>query len=106
MRPGRLRSSGLFGLLLVVAAAPTFSCSSGTDPGTQLVAATVQFVQVEGGCWTLLTSDGERYLPRVLPEEFRQDGLPVFVRFEVRPDMGSTCAVGDVVEIEQIRLRT
>lgn len=40
---------------------------------------TVVFVPLEGGFYGIIAGDGSRYDPAVLPEAFRQDGLPVQV---------------------------
>jgi hypothetical protein len=37
-----------------------------------------------------------------LPEEFRQEGLQVLVKYRSRGDVGSVCQLRDVIEIEEI----
>ncbi len=62
--------------------------------------ATVQFVELEGGCWTLDLA-GERLLPLALPEEFRVDGLRVRVSLQL-VEAATICMMGRAVEIESI----
>lgn len=95
-------SPGLLGMLVL--AGPSLSCST-TGPETQRVHATVEFLELEGGCWSLLTTDGVRYEPLSLAEEFRRDGLEVEATLTPLDDMGSICMVGKIVEVESIRLR-
>ena len=99
----RRRSYLFLGACLAVVSA--VSCSNTTEPDSMQIVATVELVNVVGGCWTLLASDGVRYLPVDLGEEFREDGLRV--RATVRPleEVASVCAVGKIVEIERIRRR-
>ena len=70
----------LFCLVLLVAA---FGCSSAlpTDKsdGDLTVEGTVQYLDLEGGFYGIVTVDDERLLPDALPEAFRVDGLGVRV---------------------------
>lgn len=68
------------------------------------VDATVEFLQVEGGCWSIKTAE-DVFQPINLAQEFRQDGLRVRVSFKQRNDMGSVCMIGPLVEILSIRTR-
>ena len=52
--------------------------------------ATIRFVDLEGGCWALVTSAGS-YEPIGLPEEFRRDGLAVYAVAHGAPDVVSVC---------------
>ena len=70
-----------------------------------VVDAAVEFLNVEGGCWTIEVSEHVHYLPLNLPQEFRQDGLRVRAEILRRDDYGSTCMVGPVVEVLSIRRR-
>lgn len=80
------------------------SCSLTTDPGGVFgISATVQFAQVGSGCWTLVASDGTVYEPLDLPEDLQQDGVRVRVWLEEVDNLASTCMVGQIVEITEIR---
>ena len=70
-----------------------------------IVDATVQLLNLEGGCWTLEVAPGSHYLPLNLPAQFRQDGLPVRAELLRRDDYGSFCMVGPVVQIVTIQTR-
>jgi hypothetical protein len=63
---------------------------------------TVRFVNVEGGCWALDDRTGKRYEPIALPPQFKADGKRVRVTLKPRPEMGSFCMVGEIVEIVTI----
>jgi hypothetical protein len=102
MIPRRSWSPGLLGLSLL--AVPSVSCSD-TGPDTVRVDATVEFLQVEGGCWSLLADDGVRYEPTNLANEFRQDCLAVETTHEPQDDRGSTCQVGEIVAVLSIQRR-
>ena len=86
----------------VLLAACTTSARDNVAPRETLIdgLATVQFVELEGGCWTLDLA-GERLLPRTLPEEFRVDGLRVRVSLQL-VEAATICMMGRVVEIESI----
>jgi len=81
-------------------AAPTDPLQSNTHA---VVNASVRFLNLEGGCWTLEPSAGVHYLPLNLPEQFRRDGLKVQADLLHRDDYDSICMVGPVVEIPSIR---
>jgi hypothetical protein len=93
---------------LIVGAA--LSCAdAGTAPGAPLLQplatnATVRFVGIEGGCWSLDTPQGH-YEPINLPAEFRVDGLAVRVSLRAAPDMVSICMMGPLVRIDDISAR-
>ena len=102
MRVRRLVRPGLAGFL--VASLTGATCSVTTGPGGPFgISATVQFAQVEGGCWTLVTSEGTVYEPLDLPKELQEVGLRVRVWIEDVEDVASICMVGQVVEITEIR---
>lgn len=99
----RRRSYLFLGACLAVVSA--VSCSNTAEPGSTQIVGTVEFLNVEGGCWTLLASDGARYEPVDLGEEFREDGLQVSVTVRSLEEVASVCQVGKIVEIESIRRR-
>ena len=89
--------------------AAALACRQPTDPlaSSKLatVNAAVEFLNLEGGCWTIAISERVHYLPLNLPDEFRRDGLRVRARLLRRVDYGSYCMVGPVVEILSIQAR-
>lgn len=94
-------------------AAVLFACDGGsTDPsrtpplapGEVLTAnATIHFLALEGGCWVVETSAGQRYEPVNLDAGFRTDGLQVQVVLRDAPNMASLCQVGPLVTVESIQ---
>ena len=72
-------------------------------PGASAVDASVEYVDLEGGCWVLDT-DSVRYEPLGLPSDFRVRGLDV--RAVIAPEnAGTYCAVGRVVRVLSIERR-
>ena len=69
---------------------------------------TVIYMTIEGGFWAITAIANEQsttYEPLNLPEEFRKEGLSVFVEATVRKDMASFRMVGPIIEIRSIRER-
>ncbi len=95
--------------LLAFALAGACTSELPTDPLKSqthaLVNATVEFLNLEGGCWTISQSEQVYYLPLNLPDQFRRDGLKVRVELLRRDDYGSVCMVGPVVQILSIQSR-
>jgi hypothetical protein len=69
------------------------------------VLGTVQFVNVEGGCWRVLGTDGTSYEPTNLAPSFRVDGLEVSMVLTRATNAGSYCMVGQLVELVSIEKR-
>lgn len=63
----------------------------------------VEFVQVEGGCWSI-RSENEVFEPINLPEGLRIDGLEVEFEGEIRTDVASICQIGPIIDLEEIEL--
>lgn len=92
-----LQAVCLFGL---VACSPAPS----VVPAAAEIAGTMRFVEVEGGCWGI-EIERERVQPTRVPDEFKQDGLAVWVQFEVLSDVATTCQIGKPVDVKSIRKR-
>ncbi|MEJ2183717.1 MAG: hypothetical protein P8Y66_09345 [Nitrospirota bacterium] len=99
----RLWWLALAGVLLM---APLACASGGTAPSPEEPVitgkGTVRFVDVEGGCWSIVDEEGRRYEPLNLPDAFRRDGLRVAFKARARSDVASACMVGRIIEILQI----
>ncbi len=96
-----LRSGRVVALALLLLA--TGSCNGEDD--TITVVGSVEFIEVEGGCWSILDVDQTRYEPINLPGEFKKDGLAVRAVVLPREDLGSVCQIGEIVEIVTIERR-
>jgi len=70
-----------------------------------VVDATVQLLNLEGGCWTLAVGENVHYLPLNLADSLRRDGLAVRAELVRRDDYASICMVGPVVQILSIQTR-
>lgn len=66
--------------------------------------ATIRYVGIEGGCWAIVTSQGE-YEPEGLPPQFRVDGLKVYAVVRGDPTAVSTCMFAPSVTVDSIRTR-
>lgn len=66
------------------------------------ITGTIKFVDLEGGCWKIIASNGENYEPTNLEEAYKQDGLEVKFEGIIRNDMASICQVGTLIEITKI----
>ena len=92
--------------ILLLCAAGALACTdrqiTALGPG---VNATVRFVNLEGGCWSITPDERVHYLPLNLATEFKRDGLKVRVDFVQRNDYVSVCQVGPVIQIRSISTR-
>ena len=111
MRPLRILLPTL--LLTISASAATTACSGSADPtgpdglihvgeGEVAGEGTIRHTDSFGGFWYLEAEDGEIYLPTVLPDEVRRDGLRVTFFGRLRPDIATTVMVGTVVELSSL----
>ncbi len=90
----------LLAVTLLTACATPAPDNGASDESLTSGVATVEFVELEGGCWTLSLA-GERLLPLALAEEFQVDGLRVRVSLRV-VEAATICQMGRAVEIESI----
>ncbi len=74
-----------------------------TPPGQEItVKGKVKLINVEGGCYQLLTTTNTRY---ELQGEFpKQDGSIVKVRGTLAPDQVTTCQVGRPLQVQSIQI--
>ena len=66
--------------------------------------ATIRYVGVEGGCWSLVTPQG-KYEPAGLAPQFRVDGLAVYAVVRGAPTAVSACMIAPSVTVDSIRTR-
>jgi hypothetical protein len=103
----RTPTAALFLCAIVLAA--SLACHEATDPLQSdkyaTVDASIAFLNLEGGCWTIELSPTVHYLPLHLPDEFRRDGLKIRADLFRRDDYASFCMVGPVVQILSIHAR-
>jgi len=104
--PARLLGAALLSAALVLVAG---ACSDAQEipplavaaPDTVAIDATVQFLDIEGGCWALEVSSAVRLEPVNLPDEFRVDALRVRVTL-TGVQAVSVCMIGPTVKVLQI----
>lgn len=73
-----------------------------TDAATaKVVSGTVQKSEVGVGCWQLIADDSTRYELRTgqAPDSVLVDRRHVTVSIKARPDLMSTCQVGQIVDV-------
>jgi len=63
---------------------------------------TIQYLELEGGFWGIISDDGKAYDVGNLPSEFRKDGLHVRFKAEIRENQISIHMWGTIVEILEI----
>lgn len=63
---------------------------------------TIEFIELEGGFFGIVTAEGDHYLPLNLPEEFRVDGLKVAFTARTAPDTNTIYMWGTPVTILSI----
>ncbi len=88
---------------LVAACSSSAAPLENKGPEPSGMAATVRYLDVEGGCWAVDAADGVRYEPINLPAAFRQDGKKVKIVLRERSDLASVCMVGRIVELVSIQ---
>lgn len=85
-----------------------FSCATGKEgasylAGSFVIEGTMQFMNLETGCWLLIAEDGKRYEPA--GEDLSMlwhDGLSVVLRVRTMKGVASICQAGQTVEVLQI----
>ncbi len=106
----RLRTA-LAGLLAAVSIAMLTvlaSCASPQDiPGAMRIKGTIRHVNIEGGCWVVEVGDNVRtkqfyeLIGKDLPEVSINDAV-ITVWIVLKPDVATTCQVGQVAEIVDV----
>jgi hypothetical protein len=95
-----------FLLLLLVTCAGALACGClGDAPGPEpaiTASGTVTYVDLEGGFYGIVASDGAHYLPLNLPADFREDGLSVTFEAEPEEDVATIQQWGTPVTILSI----
>lgn len=63
---------------------------------------TVQYIELEGGFYGIVTDDGDKLDPENLPEDLQEDGVRVRFRVTKKENMMTTRMWGTVVKIDDI----
>lgn len=106
-RLARAAAAGLTAILVACDGGSTDpSRTAPIAPGESVTAnATIRFIHIEGGCWVVETSGGQRYEPVNLDVGFRTDGLQVRVALKDAPGTFSVCQVAPLVIVESIQVQ-
>lgn len=78
--------------------------NSGSNEDTNKIetTGTIQFVDVEGGCWKITTNNGIDYQPTNLNDKYKQNGTIVKFEGELVSNVSSTCQVGTLIKLSDI----
>ena len=83
-----IRSTASVGVYLI---ALSFFCAGGCiaqETGSEITSAgTITYIDLEGGFYGFIASDGAQYLPLDLPDEYKQDGLVVDITGVIDTDV-------------------
>lgn len=95
------------GLFLLSCAGPEESArSSGSGPEKPNAElrfdGTVQYRQLEGGAWVIVSEEETTYDPTDLPEEYKEKGLAVRVWANRMEDAVGIRMVGPIISIQRI----
>lgn len=74
------------------------------DANTIVGMGTIEFIDLEGGFYGIISDDDQHYLPVDLPEEYQQDGLRISFTLEESEDAFSIFMWGILVEIVDIAI--
>jgi len=75
-------------------------CASAQNIEEQSVmTGTVEFLDLEGGCWVIRTDEGKALSPIDLPRLFQRQGLRVSFTATPEPGIITTCMAGEPVRI-------
>lgn len=69
------------------------------------VDAVVRFIDIEGGCWVLELSSGQRVQPLGLPKDLYRDGLAISVQLEHAESTLTTCQTGIPMRVVSAEVR-
>lgn len=88
--------------VLVVIAMGLLSCGDSGGVSIAVGEGTVTYMDIEGGCWLIVTDGGREFNPGALPAEYRVDGMRVHFEFIILSDVAGVCMRGDYVSISSI----
>ncbi len=66
--------------------------------------ATVRYIDIEGGFWGLISSEGEKYEPQALDSKYHKDGLKVRAKVRIIKDAVGFRMWGEQIEIIDIEI--
>jgi hypothetical protein len=93
---GILAVLGILGIVLICGC-----LDAGTDT-TITATGSITYIDLEGGFYGIVASDGTRYLPLNLPDAFRQDGLAVTFTGTPEPDVATIQQWGTPITLSAI----
>jgi hypothetical protein len=95
-------------ILMLLLISPISFADEPTTPTTSLkpleLLLKVKYVEVENGFYGFETLEGQKYLPTNMPDSFKQDGLPVRVLAERKPDAVGIHLWGEYIRIVSIQM--
>jgi hypothetical protein len=108
MRPGKNQQVMKPIAIIVCFASIAFILASGCtipaeNPNEVSGAGTVVYIDLEGGFYGIIASDGSEYLPLNLPEEYQENGISVVFEGVIREDMYTIQQWGTPLDITMIQ---
>ena len=91
-----------FCLLLLTIQACHYEEKVVRNPDWVTFTGTINYQQLEGGFWGIISKEGEKYDPVNLPADFKREGLRVRVVALLKKDVVSTRMWGIIIEIKEI----
>jgi hypothetical protein len=88
--------------VIVVSLFTLAGCAGKSNENVISGSGMVQFVDIDGGFYGIITGWDEKYEPINLSEDFQQDGLMVDIEATIRSDLVSTHMWGTPIEILHI----
>lgn len=92
-------------VLVFLACTGTKTSNTAKEIPEGAVKAEVRKYDVDGCGYMLFLEDGKKLNPDNLPEEFKKEGLKVWIVYGIKKDAMSICMAGDNVRISRITLR-
>lgn len=91
-------------LLLTLSLVSISGCIASETHSDLNITGKIQYNDLEGGFFGLVTQSGEHYLPIDLPDEYKKDGLTVRVSGQVDPDVMTIQMWGQPLRIHSIEV--
>jgi hypothetical protein len=89
-------------LLISLAALATWAGEKQKGADILSGTGTINHIDLEGGFYGLIADDGQKYLPKDLPREFRVDGLRVRFQIKILTGVATIYMWGTPVEVLSI----
>jgi len=90
-------------ILFVIIVLLFFCCENPNSSQTFEIRGTISYIQLEGSFYGIITDDGKNLDPINLADEYKQNGLKVWLIYKEREDLASYHMWGTLIEIVKIQ---